>query len=164
MSAYIIVFDKLIWHTIGPKSFLFGTAQFSFWASGAVNYDYILTNTIKSLLIGSICIPNGTHTNHCWANLPHASKHIQNSDLHVCLKWNAWNHAHYMCMNIVTFIIQFTKHCPFFKFHHFVKEVRIIYYLDSTLVILPIWSHHIIIMRSLWMWKDLVFIAKLINT
>ena len=23
------VFDKLIWHTIGPKSFLFGTAQFS---------------------------------------------------------------------------------------------------------------------------------------
>ena len=28
----ISVFDKLIWCTIGPKSFLFGTAQFSFWA------------------------------------------------------------------------------------------------------------------------------------
>ena len=29
---------------------------------GAVNYDYIVTNSIKSLLIGSRCIPNGTHT------------------------------------------------------------------------------------------------------
>ena len=30
----ISVFDKLIWCTIdiGPKSFLFGTAQFSLWA------------------------------------------------------------------------------------------------------------------------------------
>ena len=39
-----LCFDKLIWHTIGPKSFLFGTAQFSYWASDAVNYDYIVTN------------------------------------------------------------------------------------------------------------------------
>ena len=37
------VFNKLIWCTIGPKSFLhvFGTAQFSLWVSDAVNYDYI---------------------------------------------------------------------------------------------------------------------------
>ena len=42
------VFDKLIWRTIGPKSFLFGTAQFSLWASGTVNYDYIVTNSINS--------------------------------------------------------------------------------------------------------------------
>ena len=35
---------------IGPKSFSFGTAQFSLWARGTVNYDYIVTN---SLLIGS---------------------------------------------------------------------------------------------------------------
>ena len=76
-------FDKLIWHTIGPKIFLFGTAQFSLWASGAVNYDYIVTNSIKSSLIGSRCIPNGAHTNHFWANLAHASKLIKNSDLHV---------------------------------------------------------------------------------
>ena len=62
---YTSVFDKLIWRTIGPKSFLFGTAQFSLWASGTVNYDYIITNSINSLLIGSRCIPNGTHTNHC---------------------------------------------------------------------------------------------------
>ena len=34
-----VFFDKLIWCTIGPKSDLFGTAQFSPWASGAVNYD-----------------------------------------------------------------------------------------------------------------------------
>ena len=31
------------------------------------------------MLIGSRCIPNGTHTNHCWANLAHASKVIKNS-------------------------------------------------------------------------------------
>ena len=29
---------------------------------GAVNYDYIITNSINSLLIG---IPNGAHSNHC---------------------------------------------------------------------------------------------------
>ena len=30
---------------------------------GAVNYDYIVTNSINSLLIGSECIPNGAYTN-----------------------------------------------------------------------------------------------------
>ena len=29
-----------------------------FWP---VNYDYIITNSINSLLVGSRCIPNGTH-------------------------------------------------------------------------------------------------------
>ena len=57
------VFEKLIWCTIGPKSFLFGAAQFSLWASGTVNYDYIVTNSINCLLIGSRYIPNGAHTN-----------------------------------------------------------------------------------------------------
>ena len=33
-----------------------------FGPDGAVNYDYIVTNSINSLLIGSKCIPNGTHT------------------------------------------------------------------------------------------------------
>ena len=60
----ISIFDKLIWHTIAPKNFLFGTAQFSLWANGTVNYDYIVTNSIKSLLIGSRCIPNGIHINY----------------------------------------------------------------------------------------------------
>ena len=62
---YISVFDKLIWRIIGPMSFLFGIGQFSLWASGAVNYDSIVTNSINYLLIGSKCIPNGAHTNHC---------------------------------------------------------------------------------------------------
>ena len=47
-TVHISVFDKLICRTIGPKSFLFGTAQLSLWASGAVNYDYIITNSINS--------------------------------------------------------------------------------------------------------------------
>ena len=42
------VFDKLIWCTIGPKSFFFGAAQFSLLASGTVNYDYIVSNSINS--------------------------------------------------------------------------------------------------------------------
>ena len=56
------VSNKLIWCTIGPKSFLFATAQFSLWASGTVNYDYIVTNSIKSLVIGS---RSSTYTNNC---------------------------------------------------------------------------------------------------
>ena len=84
----ISVFDKLIWRTIGPKSFLFGTAQLSLWAGGAVNYDYIVTNSINSLLIGSRCIPNGAHTNHVRANLAHASKLIKNSDSNILYIYN----------------------------------------------------------------------------
>ena len=49
-------------HTIGPKSFLFGTAQFSFGPDGAVNYDYNVTNTIKSLLIDSQDVFPMAHT------------------------------------------------------------------------------------------------------
>ena len=69
---YNSVFDKrtCMWCTIGPKSFLFGAAQFSlFGPDGAVtcNYDYtyVISITINSLLIGSRCIHNGAHTNHC---------------------------------------------------------------------------------------------------
>ena len=47
-----------------------------FGPDGAGNYDYIVTNSINSLLIGSrcTCISNGAYTNHCWANLAQASK------------------------------------------------------------------------------------------
>ena len=48
-----------------------------FGPDGAVNY---VTSSINSLLIGSKGIPNGACTNHCWANLAHASKLIKNSD------------------------------------------------------------------------------------
>ena len=36
-----------------------------FGTDGTVNYDYIVTNSINCLLIGSRCIPDGAHTNHC---------------------------------------------------------------------------------------------------
>ena len=36
-----------------------------FGPDNAVNYDYIITNSINCLLIGSRCIPNGAHNNHC---------------------------------------------------------------------------------------------------
>ena len=61
---YVSVFDKLIWHTMGPMRFFIGTAQLSLWAIGTANYDYIVTNSINCLLIGSRCISNGAHTNH----------------------------------------------------------------------------------------------------
>ena len=32
---------------------------------GAVNYDYIATNSLTLLLIGSRYIPNGAYINHC---------------------------------------------------------------------------------------------------
>ena len=32
---------------LAQRSSLFGTAQFSLWASGPVNYDYIVTNSIN---------------------------------------------------------------------------------------------------------------------
>ena len=36
-----------------------------FGPDGAINYDYIVNNSINSLLIGSRCIPNDSNTNHC---------------------------------------------------------------------------------------------------
>ena len=36
-----------------------------FGPDGTVNYEYIITDSINSLLTGSRCIPNGAHTNHC---------------------------------------------------------------------------------------------------
>ena len=79
LSQLLSVFDKLIWRTIGPKCFLFGTTQLSLWTSGAVNSNYIVTNSINSLLIGSRCILNGAQTYHFWANLAHAPKLIKSS-------------------------------------------------------------------------------------
>ena len=53
-----------------------------FGPDGTVTCNYIITNSINSLLIASKCIPNGAHTNHCRANLAHASNLIKNSDKH----------------------------------------------------------------------------------
>ena len=52
---------------------------------GTVNYDYIINNSINSLLIGSRWIPNGAHTNQRWVNLAHTSKHIKNFNVHVIM-------------------------------------------------------------------------------
>ena len=57
---YLSVFDKLIWCITDPESFSIGTTQFSLWSDGTIN---IITNSINCLLIGSRCIPNGTHAN-----------------------------------------------------------------------------------------------------
>ena len=48
----------------------------------AVNYDYVVTKSTNSLLTGTRHIPNGTHTDHCWANLANASKRVKNSDIY----------------------------------------------------------------------------------
>ena len=47
--------EILIWHS----------TVLAFGPDGTVNYDYIVTNSINSLLISSRCILNGAHTNHC---------------------------------------------------------------------------------------------------
>ena len=70
-SEFLIYFEALVHH----------------WPSdGTVNYDYtcIATNSINCLLFGSRCNPNGTHTNHFWTNLAHASK---------CIKYSVLKHG-----------------------------------------------------------------------
>ena len=47
---------------------------------GPVVQLIIIQLSLTASLIGSRCIPNGTHTNHCWANLAHNSKFIKNSE------------------------------------------------------------------------------------
>ena len=71
---FISVFDKLIWHTIGPKSFLFGTAQFSLWASGTINYDYVVTNSINCLLTVFAMVHTLTIIEPFWPMLQNVSK------------------------------------------------------------------------------------------
>ena len=68
-------------------SYLARTAQFSLWASGAVIYNYIVTNCINCLLIGSRRISNGSHTNYCWAILAHDSKFILLSNYPQFIYW-----------------------------------------------------------------------------
>ena len=74
MSVFLIS-----WYGAPLDKRAFYLALYSSLFGSAVNYDYIITNSISSLLIGLRCIPNGTHANHCWANLAHASIHIKNS-------------------------------------------------------------------------------------
>ena len=64
-----------------------------FGPDGTVTYDYIVTNSIN-WLVGPWCIPDGAHTNHCWANLVHASKCIKNSGIYEYISKPAVIHKH----------------------------------------------------------------------
>ena len=72
------IFDKLIWCIIGPKSFLFGTAQFSLWTSGT----FIMIILSLTALTQDVFRMSHTLTI-VGANLARASKHIKNSVLHI---------------------------------------------------------------------------------
>ena len=56
---------KLIWHTLAQRVSYLALQSSFFGTDGTVNYDCIVTNSHQPLLIGSRCIPNGTHTIHC---------------------------------------------------------------------------------------------------
>ena len=62
---YIRVFDKLIGTPLAQRASYVAHHNSLFGPDGAGNYDYIVTNSINSLLIGSRCISNGAYTNHC---------------------------------------------------------------------------------------------------
>ena len=47
---------------LAQKASYLALHSYLFGPDGTVNYDYIVTTSIKSLLIGSRCIPNGAHT------------------------------------------------------------------------------------------------------
>ena len=49
--------------SLAQRDFYLAQHSSLFGPDGAVNYDYIVTNSINSLLIGSTCILNGTHNN-----------------------------------------------------------------------------------------------------
>ena len=49
--------------SLAQRAFYLALHSSLFGPDGAVNYDYIVTNSINSLLIGSTCILNGTHNN-----------------------------------------------------------------------------------------------------
>ena len=82
MFVHVSVFDKLIWCTIG---FLFGTAQFSLWASSTVNYDYIVTNSINYLLIVFPMAHTLTIAEPIWPMLQNSGTHISLNIYSVCI-------------------------------------------------------------------------------
>ena len=101
-------------HTIGPRSFLFGTAQFSLCTSGTVNYDYIVTNIIKSFfnwLQMYNVFPMAHTLTIVEPNLARASKSIKNSawrcksDIYL-LPWYIYCTCMYI-LGCINFIISF---------------------------------------------------------
>ena len=81
-NKFLIVNSKVLVSVVSISSYGAPLAQRAsylaqhsslFVPDGTVNYDYIVTNSINSLLIGSRCIPNDVHTKHCCG----PSKHIK---------------------------------------------------------------------------------------
>ena len=65
LLVLISVFDKLICRKMDQRASYLALHSSLFGPDGTVNYDYIVTNSINFLLIGSRCLPKGAHTNHC---------------------------------------------------------------------------------------------------
>ena len=116
---------------------LFGTVQCSlFEPDDAVNYDYIVTNSINYLLIGSKCIPNGAHTNHSWAMLQNISKTPINwyKYMYMIILWASPNFERDTFLyNNFDQTLSF-NHSPL---RHFVEEVNDIQYLRCLNIVLP---------------------------
>ena len=58
MYTYVSVFHKVIWPTIGLIASYLALHSSLIVLDGAVNYDYIVTSSINSLLSGSSYISN----------------------------------------------------------------------------------------------------------
>ena len=74
MSVFLI---SLYGEPLGQRASYLALQSSLFGPDGAGNYDYIVTNSINCLLIGSRCIPNGAHTNivePIWPMLQNLSK------------------------------------------------------------------------------------------
>ena len=60
-TTHIGVFDSSYGGTLAQRASYLAQHSSLFEPDGAVNYDYIVTNSVNWLK----CIPNGAHTNHC---------------------------------------------------------------------------------------------------
>ena len=66
METFVSVFlISLYGAPLIQRAFYLALHNCLFGPNGPANYDYIVTNSINSLLIGSRCIRNGANTNHC---------------------------------------------------------------------------------------------------
>ena len=111
---------------------------------GAVNYDYIVTNSINYLLIGSRCIPNGAHTNH-------TSKHIKTSDMHTYIHMYINVNVSYVyrfcinkCVSMHTYNYTYTHTCMYGYIHTYINiHVTCIYtYIHTYIYIyMPSYIH-----------------------
>ena len=121
---------------------------------GAVNCDYIVTNTINSLFVGSRYIPNSARTNHCWANLAHTSKRrpIVSSSLIQMMQCYAVFNVHIISLlvfnnfisshNCTTFEINFVFHPHFKSIDH--SELNNSSHLKKVWMRHSIRSYHIV--------------------